>query len=88
MGVNSSHTTSYLTTSRSERRRDSVGSYNGGGCETSNKPESKAESGGVKWELKSRSVEEILKTLDTIKNDPSLPMPIIEVDPASVDDFQ
>ena len=55
---------------------------------TTGEPEGKADPKEVKWELKGRSVDEILKALDTIKNDPTLPMPIIEVDPASVDDFQ
>jgi len=40
------------------------------------------------WNLKGKSVDEILSDLEALKNDPDKPMPIIEADPASIDDFQ
>jgi hypothetical protein len=32
------------------------------------------------WNLKGRSIDDILSDLDALKNDPNMPMPIIEAD--------
>jgi len=43
---------------------------------------------GPVWNLKGRSIEDILTDLEILKNDPDIPMPVIEADPASIEDFQ
>ena len=40
------------------------------------------------WNLKGRSIDDILTDLEAIKNDPTAPMPTIEADPATVSEFQ
>ena len=40
------------------------------------------------WNLKGRSVDDILRDLDDLKNDPDIPMPIIEADIAPAEDFE
>ena len=53
--------------------------------EKSNKTEKKM---GPVWNLKGRSIDDILEDLEILKNDPDIPMPIIEADPASIEDFE
>jgi hypothetical protein len=43
---------------------------------------------GPVWNLKGRLIEDILTDLEILKNDPDIPMPVIEADPASIEDFQ
>ena len=40
------------------------------------------------WNLKGRSIDDILVDLEAIKNDPTAPMPTIEADPVTVSEFQ
>jgi len=40
------------------------------------------------WNLKGRSIDEILVDLEALKNDPDIPMPIIEADIAPAEDFE
>ena len=54
-----------------------------------NKPSSdKTSEAPMVWNLKGRSIDDILRDLDALKNDPDVPMPIIEADLASADDFE
>jgi len=43
---------------------------------------------GPVWNLKGRSIDDILEDLEILKNDPDIPMPVIEADPASIEDFE
>ena len=43
---------------------------------------------GAIWNLKGKLIDDILTDLEALKNDPEIPMPIIEVDPATVEDFE
>ena len=49
---------------------------------------STAKKTGPVWNLKGRSIDDILTDLEILKNDPDIPMPVIEADPASIEDFQ
>ena len=40
------------------------------------------------WNLKGRSIDEILVDLEALKNDPDIPMPVIEADIAPAEDFE
>ena len=40
------------------------------------------------WNLKGRSVDDILMDLEALKNDPDIPMPMIEADIAPAEDFE
>ena len=40
------------------------------------------------WNLKGRSIDDILVDLEALKNDPDIPMPIIEADIATAEDFE
>ena len=40
------------------------------------------------WNLKGRSIDDILRDLEELKNDPDIPMPIIEADLAPAEDFE
>ena len=42
----------------------------------------------VVWNLKGRSIDDILVDLEALKNDPDIPMPIIEADVAPAEDFE
>jgi hypothetical protein len=48
----------------------------------------KAEETPMVWNLKGRSIDDILRDLDALKNDPDIPMPIIEADLAPAEDFE
>ena len=52
------------------------------------KKDDKGKKPGGMWNLKGRSIDDILTDLEILKNDPDLPMPIIEADPASIEDFE
>jgi hypothetical protein len=52
------------------------------------KGEDKVKETPVVWNLKGRSIDDILVDLEALKNDPEIPMPIIEADPASAEDFE
>ena len=41
----------------------------------------------LSWDLKDRTIDDILNNLDKIKNDPSIPTPHIEADPATLEEF-
>ena len=43
---------------------------------------------GITWNLRGRPLDDILTDLEILKNDPELPMPVIEADPASIEDFE
>jgi len=47
-----------------------------------------AKKAGPVWNLKGRSIEDILTDLKIFKNDSDILMPVIEADPASIEDFQ
>ena len=47
-----------------------------------------AEQTPMVWNLKGRSIDDILRDLDALKNDPDTPMPIIEADLAPAEDFE
>jgi len=49
--------------------------------------EAKGKKTGAMWNLKGRSIDDILKDLEALKNDPDIPMPVIEADPATIEDF-
>ena len=42
----------------------------------------------IVWNLKGRSIDDILVDLEALKNDPEIPMPVIEADLAPVEDFE
>jgi hypothetical protein len=52
------------------------------------KGEDKVKETPIVWNLKGRSIDDILVDLEALKNDPEIPMPIIEADPASAEDFE
>jgi len=52
------------------------------------KGEDKVKETPVVWNLKGRSIDDILVDLEALKNDPEIPMPTIEADPASAEDFE
>ena len=53
-----------------------------------NKPMEAVEEAPMVWNLKGRSIDDILRDLDALKNDPDIPMPIIEADLAPAEDFE
>jgi len=40
-----------------------------------------------KWDFRGKTIDEILDNLGKLKNDPTIPMPKIEADPATVEEF-
>ena len=42
----------------------------------------------IVWNLKGRSIDDILVDLEALKNDPDIPMPVIEADLAPAEDFE
>ena len=53
-----------------------------------NDPKGATEEAPLVWNLKGRSIDDILRDLDALKNDPDIPMPIIEADLAPAEDFE
>ena len=41
----------------------------------------------AKWDFKGKSIDEILELLNKLKSDPTIPMPKIETDPATIEEF-
>jgi hypothetical protein len=54
---------------------------------TDKAPTATQDNATYEWDLKGKTLDEILEQIDTIKGDPNIPMPIIKADPATIEEF-